>query len=126
MDEQKRHVHEAANGRSRYWQNHDPVNHPSHYTQGGVECIDAIQAAVSNLSGPEAWLTGSAIKYLWRWKMKNGLEDLQKAQFYLDRLIKLVDEDETRRKVDAMRMESDMEDFNAALAFGEDKTPNRA
>lgn len=123
MDEQKRHVHEAANGRSRYLQNHDPVNHPSHYTQGGVECIDAIQAAVSNLSGPEAWLTGSAIKYLWRWKMKNGLEDLQKAQFYLDRLINLVDEDETRRKVDAMRMEADMEDFNASLAFGESETP---
>lgn len=102
---------------------HDAVNHPRHYTQGGVECIDAIQAAVNNLVGPEAWLTGSAIKYLWRWKMKNGLEDLQKAQFYLDRLIKLVDEDETRRKVDAMRMEADMEDFNAALALGESETP---
>lgn len=72
-------------------QNHDPVNHPVHYCQGGVECIDAIQAAVSSLSGVEAWLTGSVIKYLWRWKLKNGLEDLRKARFYLDRLINQVE-----------------------------------
>lgn len=68
-------------------QTNDPVNHPAHYTQGGVECIDAINAAVSHLDGYEAWLTGSVIKYLWRWKLKNGIEDLKKAQFYLNRLI---------------------------------------
>ena len=65
----------------------DTVNHPSHYTQGGVECIDAINAAVSHLDGYEAWLTGSCIKYLLRWKPKNGTEDLLKARFYLDGLI---------------------------------------
>ena len=65
----------------------DNVNHPSHYTQGGIECIDAIEAAVSELSGIEAVCTGNAIKYLWRWKRKNGVEDLEKARWYIDRLI---------------------------------------
>lgn len=63
------------------------VNHPSHYNQGGIECIDAMEAAVSGLTGAEALLTGQVIKYLWRWKHKNGIEDLQKAKWYLERLI---------------------------------------
>ena len=66
----------------------DNVNHPAHYTQGGIECIDAIAAAVSELSGIEAVCTGNAIKYLWRWKRKNGIEDLEKARWYIERLIK--------------------------------------
>lgn len=66
----------------------DPVNHPSHYTQGGIECIDAIGAAVGGLSGMDAVLTSQIIKYIWRWKHKNGVEDLRKAGWYLDRLIK--------------------------------------
>ena len=65
----------------------DPVNHPEHYTRGGIECIDAITAAVCELPGIEAWLVGQVIKYVWRYKWKNGLEDLSKARFYLDRLI---------------------------------------
>lgn len=65
----------------------DPVNHPEHYTRGGIECIDAITAAVCELPGTEAWLVGQVIKYVWRYKWKNGLEDLSKARFYLDRLI---------------------------------------
>ena len=65
----------------------DTVNHPAHYTQGGIECIDAIAAAVSDLSGIEAVCTGNAIKYLWRWKKKNVVEDLKKARWYIDRLI---------------------------------------
>lgn len=66
---------------------HDPVNHPSHYTQGGVECKDAIRAAVTGLEGYEAFITGNAIKYLWRWKRKNGAEDLRKAGFWIRELI---------------------------------------
>lgn len=66
---------------------HDAVNHPDHYTQGKVECIDAIESATTGLEGIEAVLTGQVMKYMWRWKRKNGLEDLQKAQFYLNRLI---------------------------------------
>ncbi|OAB33867.1 DUF3310 domain-containing protein [Paenibacillus glacialis] len=65
----------------------DNVNHPPHYTAGGVECIDAIEAATTDLTGAEAYNTGAAIKYLWRWKMKNGVEDLQKARWYIERLI---------------------------------------
>lgn len=69
----------------------DMVNHPPHYTAGGVECIDAIEAATSQLTGMEAVCTAQIIKYVWRWKLKNGAEDLKKAGFYLDRLINTVE-----------------------------------
>ena len=65
----------------------DPVNHPSHYTQGGIECIEAIEAACTGLSGEEGYYVGQVIKYIWRWKHKNGLQDLKKAQWYLDHLV---------------------------------------
>ena len=65
----------------------DNVNHPAHYTAGNIECIDAIQEAIKGLDGDEGYLTGNIIKYMWRWKRKNGLEDLKKAQWYLERLI---------------------------------------
>lgn len=66
----------------------DNINHPEHYTQGKVECIDAIEAVTSSMKdGCYAWYTGQVIKYMWRWTKKNGLEDLEKAQFYLNRLI---------------------------------------
>jgi hypothetical protein len=66
----------------------DNVNHPSHYTQGAIECIDAIKEATKGLFGIEAVCTGNIIKYVWRWKFKNGVEDLRKAEWYLQRLIK--------------------------------------
>ena len=65
----------------------DNVNHPSHYTQGGVECIEALKAATANLKRIDAVCTENAIKYLWRWKEKNGVEDLEKAKWYINRLI---------------------------------------
>jgi len=68
--------------------NQDEVNHPAHYTAGGVECIDAIAAATVGLDGIEAVCTANVIKYLWRWKMKGGLTDLEKAKWYLEKLIK--------------------------------------
>tara|TARA_R100001015_G_scaffold11832_1_gene4903 strand:- start:3 stop:269 length:267 start_codon:yes stop_codon:yes gene_type:complete len=64
----------------------DNVNNPSHYNQAGIECLDAIAAATDD--GYEYYLQGNIIKYLWRYRYKNGIEDLKKAQFYLDRLIK--------------------------------------
>jgi hypothetical protein len=67
----------------------DNVNHPKHYT-GKVECIDAIEVATEHLTGIEAVCTANAIKYLWRWKKKNGVEDLKKAQWYLNKLIENV------------------------------------
>ena len=68
----------------------DNVNHPSHYTQGAIECIDAIKEATKGLLGIEAVCTANIIKYVWRWKFKNGVEDLRKARWYLDRLIEEV------------------------------------
>lgn len=68
----------------------DNVNHPSHYTQGAIECIDAIKEATKGLLGIEAVCTANIIKYVWRWKFKNGVEDLLKARWYLDRLIEEV------------------------------------
>ena len=67
----------------------DIVNHPKHYTQGKIECIDAIEAAVSELSGLDAVCTANVIKYVWRWKHKNVSQDLRKAQWYLNKLIDL-------------------------------------
>ena len=54
---------------------------PNHYKQGGIECIDAIRAALGK-EGFEAYCVGNVIKYNWRYKHKNGLEDLKKAQVY--------------------------------------------
>ena len=65
----------------------DNVNSPSHYTQAGIECIDAITAAVSGKSGIEAVCVANVIKYLWRYELKNGVEDVKKAQWYLNRLV---------------------------------------
>jgi hypothetical protein len=65
----------------------DMVNSPSHYIQGSIECIDAIEEVVKHLDGMEAMCTGNAIKYLWRWKHKNGTEDLKKAVWYIQRMI---------------------------------------
>lgn len=64
----------------------DPVNHPKHY-QGKVECIDAIESAIEGLEGIEAMCTGNAIKYLFRWKKKGGIEDLRKAIWYIQKMI---------------------------------------
>lgn len=69
----------------------DMVNSPAHYTQGNIECIEAIEEVVADLVGMEAMCTGNAIKYLWRWKHKNGVEDLKKAKWYIERLIDGID-----------------------------------
>ena len=63
----------------------DMVNHPPHYNQGGIECIDAIEASMSP-QGFRDYLKGNILKYLWRYEQKHGLEDLEKAQWYLTRL----------------------------------------
>ena len=74
---------------------HDAVNHPSHYTAGGIECIEALKAATTRLSGIEAVCTANAIKYLWRWKDKNGAEDIRKAIWYCERLLKEIGDEQT-------------------------------
>ncbi len=70
----------------------DNVNQPDHYTQGGVEAIDAITAATVNKTGIEAVCVANVIKYLWRYELKNGVEDVKKAQWYLNRLVAVMGE----------------------------------
>ena len=67
----------------------DPmVVKPNHYqSKSGLECKDVIEAAVEDLTGYEAVYTANAIKYLWRWKKKNGEQDLQKAKRYIEFLL---------------------------------------
>lgn len=69
----------------------DMVAHPPHYqSKKGIEVIDVIEAYTEDLKGIEASDTANIIKYICRWKHKNGLEDLEKAQWYLNHLIKHV------------------------------------
>lgn len=70
------------------------VAHPTHYqSSNGIECIQAIEAATEELQGVEAVCTANAIKYLWRWKKKNGKQDLEKAKWYIDHLIKKIEKE---------------------------------
>lgn len=64
----------------------DSVNHPAHYTSGTIECIDAIKASLGD-QGFRDYCQGNITKYVWRYKIKNGVEDLKKAAWYLQCLI---------------------------------------
>lgn len=70
----------------------DNVNHPSHYQgKNGLEVIDVIDNFVGDLRGEKAVCMGNVIKYILRHTKKNGVEDLLKARWYLDRLISYYD-----------------------------------
>ena len=69
----------------------DMVHHPPHYNKSGVECIDAIKAMTDD--GFQYYLQGNIMKYLWRYRYKNGVEDLKKAQWYLNELIDELEDD---------------------------------
>ena len=67
------------------------VSHPSHYqSNSGLEVIDVIEAFTDSLNGIEATDTGNILKYICRWKHKNGLQDLEKAKWYLTHLIEKI------------------------------------
>lgn len=69
----------------------DMVNNPPHYNQSGIECIEAIFAALGP-EGFQAYCQGNALKYLWRHKYKgNAVEDLKKAQWYINKIIEVYD-----------------------------------
>jgi len=69
----------------------DPVNSPSHYNSGGIEAIEAIEAALSS-DGFRGYLKGNVMKYMWRYEKKaKPIEDFKKARWYLDRLIQKVE-----------------------------------
>lgn len=76
---------------------YDPVQHPLHYNQGGIECIDAIKAATVGKKGIEAVCVANVIKYLFRYEAKNGLEDVKKAAWYIDRLIQELELNEPQK-----------------------------
>jgi hypothetical protein len=66
----------------------DPVNHPPHYTAGGVECIEAIEAALTREEFI-GYLKGQMMKYIWRSNYKGALkQDIEKCLWYGDRLTK--------------------------------------
>lgn len=78
----------------------DPVKHPNHYCYGKFECVEVIQELTAGASGPEGFLLGNVIKYLWRYRRKNGAEDLRKARRYIDMLLRFYEEmDGTRANI---------------------------
>ena len=68
----------------------NPVTHPSHYTQGGIECIEAMEAAFGK-EVVENFCICNAFKYVWRSKLKNGIQDIDKAMWYLNKYKELID-----------------------------------
>ena len=80
----------------------DMVNHPPHYNQGDIECIDAIEAATG--LNFKFYLQGNVMKYLWRFNYKDeSIKDLKKAQWYLERLIKEVTLEEYEKRGDTTK-----------------------
>lgn len=77
----------------------DMVNSPPHYTQGGIECIDAMQSAFGTAE-LEAYCKIAAFKYIWRCERKNGNEDIRKAIWYLQKYLSLKEKKEVE-KVDS-------------------------
>ena len=85
-------ANDAAAIPSNWFSKMEAVNHPSHYqSKSGLEAIDVIEAFCDGLNGIEAFCTGNALKYLCRWKSKNGIEDLKKAEWYINRLIEHIE-----------------------------------
>jgi|TARA_R110000824_G_scaffold197329_1_gene380741 hypothetical protein len=77
----------------------DYLVNPKHYkSDKGLECIDCIEGVVEGLTGIEATDTGNIMKYLWRWKNKDGVNDLKKAQWYINHLIAHVENDTEKLK----------------------------
>jgi len=64
----------------------DVVNNPKHYNQGKIECIDSIKAMLST-EEYIGYLRGNSHKYRWRYRYKNGIEDLKKAEWYEEELL---------------------------------------
>lgn len=77
----------------------DPVSHPSHYqSKNGLEVIDVINAFTDDLEGMEAVCTANILKYVCRWKKKNGAEDLKKAIWYAEYLVNYIQQSEKENK----------------------------
>ena len=82
------------------------VSHPDHYqSKTGLEVIEVIEAFTSDLTGIEAVDTANVIKYICRWKKKNGLQDLNKAMWYLQNLINHVEEEDSNTAYEENNLE---------------------
>lgn len=68
----------------------DMVNNPPHYNHKGIECIQAIKAALTPAEF-RGYVKGNIMKYVWREQYKNKDEDLKKAQWYMNELIKEIE-----------------------------------
>ena len=68
----------------------DPVNSPKHYTQGDMEVITAIEGLGLD------YHQGNVLKYISRYRFKNGMEDLQKAKWYVERLIYIYEQEQIK------------------------------
>ena len=88
-EEQLEHALKKEAEKTMQEQKPDMVNHPPHYTQGEIECIEAIKYINNKLhvEGYEGYCLGNFIKYIWRCNYKNGWEDIDKAIFYLNELL---------------------------------------
>lgn len=75
----------------------DPVNHPSHYETNGIECFDAIVAS-QGVEAAKEFCVCNAAKYIWRHRRKNGVEDIEKAVWYLKKYLELVDKEDKEVK----------------------------
>ena len=73
----------------------DLVNSPPHYNKGAIECIDAIEAMLTH-EEYVGYLRGNSLKYRWRFRYKNGVQDLEKAKWYEQRLMETLKQNETR------------------------------
>ena len=73
----------------------DLVNNPPHYNKGAIECIDAIEAMLTH-EEYIGYLRGNSLKYRWRFRYKNGVQDLEKAKWYEQRLMETLKQNETR------------------------------
>jgi len=93
-DERHEYVKMAKDIQSIVIEQEDMVNSPNHYTSGSIECIDGIEASMS-AEAFKGYCKGAALKYLWRYERKaKSLEDLKKAQWYLNKLIEVVENED--------------------------------
>jgi hypothetical protein len=78
-----------------------PVERPKHYAFGGIEAIEGIEASMST-EAYRGFCKGNVLKYVWRYESKNGLEDLEKAKWYLNQLIFALETDQEREALAAI------------------------
>ena len=81
----------------------DVINHHAHYETAGVECIEAMEITQGR-EAVKSFCLCNAYKYLWRHKNKNGLEDLKKARWYLDRYITMQEENNAKVRAEVERI----------------------